>query len=83
MRRPGATITGKGTLMSHGPHVIERLDDGSGPRYRLVGPGVTSKWYTGQDQLERLKDLRDLMNYAVRAILEEGRRQNEMMVNHG
>ena len=49
------------------PHVIERLDDGSGPRYRLVGSGVTSKWYTGQDQLERLEDLRDLMNYAVQA----------------
>jgi hypothetical protein len=59
------------------PHVIERLDDGSGPRYRLVGPGVTSKWYTDQDQIERLEDLRDLMNYAVRANLEEGRRQDD------
>jgi hypothetical protein len=47
------------------PHVIERLDDSSGPRFRLVGPGVTSKWYTGKDQLERLEDLRDLMNYAA------------------
>jgi hypothetical protein len=53
--------------MSHGPHAIERLDDGSGPRYRLVGPGVTSKWYAGKDQLERLEDLRDLMNYAAQA----------------
>ncbi len=58
------------------PHVIERLNDDSGPRYRLVGPGVTSKWYTGQDQLERLEDLRDLMNYAVQAVLEEIRRQD-------
>jgi len=56
--------------MCHGPHVIERLDDGSGPRYRLVGPGVTSKWYTDQDQIERLEDLRDLMNYAAQASRE-------------
>ena len=51
--------------------------DGSGPRYRLVGPGVTSKWYTDQDQIERLENLRDLMNYAVRANLEQARRQDD------
>jgi hypothetical protein len=47
------------------PHLIERLDDDSGPRFRLVGPGVASKWYSGKDQLERLEDLCDLMNYAA------------------
>ena len=52
-----------------GPHAIERQDDGNGPRYRLVGPGVVSKWYVGQEQLERLEDIRDLMNFAVRANL--------------
>jgi hypothetical protein len=49
------------------PHVIEKRDDGNGLRYRLVGPGMASKWYAAQDQLERLEDIRDLMNYAVRA----------------
>ena len=43
------------------PHVIEKRDDGNRPRYRLVGPGVASKWYAGQDQLERLENIRDLV----------------------
>ena len=57
--------------------MIEKRDDGSGSQYRLVGPGVTSKWYTGQDQRERLEDLRDLINYVLRAYLEEGLRQDD------
>jgi hypothetical protein len=54
------------------PYVIESLDNGTGPRYRLVGSGVTSKWYEGKDQLERLEDLRDLLNHVVRVNQEEG-----------
>jgi len=60
--------------MSNGSYAIERLDDDSGPSFRLVGPGVTSKWYTGEDQLERLKDIRDLMNYAMQGSSEAGQK---------
>lgn len=53
--------------MSNESYAIERHDDDGGPSFRLVGPGVVSKWYAGEDQIQRLEDLRDLINFAVRA----------------
>lgn len=53
--------------MRNASYAIERIDDDGGPLFRLVGPGVVSKWYASTEQLQRLEDIRDLLNYAVRA----------------
>ena len=62
------------TAMGHAPHmfVIERKHEPGGTSYRLVGPGLVTMWFRGEYQLERLEDVRDLMNYAARAIMESG-----------
>ena len=80
-RLPTANRT-KERRMSNGSYAIERLDDDGGPSFRLVGPGVTSKWYTGEDQIQRLEDLRDLTNHAVRASMQLNRPSEKEMVVH-
>lgn len=49
------------------PYAIERWDADGTLAARLVGPGLISKWYADENQIKRLEDLRDLMNYAVMA----------------
>ena len=55
--------------MNQVPYRVEHVEDERGPLYRLVGPGVASKWYLGNDQRERLEDIRDLVNHVVQVHL--------------
>ena len=50
-----------------GPYRVERVETADGPRWRLIGPGLTgTKAYPWEEFREKLNEMAELMNFAWR-----------------